>query len=100
MMTCDAESLDTFLRTVERTKDLRKQRVTLSSVSLTCFGGVQTYPLRQFRFCNITELSPTICFVTAFGKPICSCRASRGRSQGFAFPNPASPRWRSITLFL
>src|SRR6202047_4849888 len=31
MMTCDAESLDTFLRTVERTKDLRKQRVTLSS---------------------------------------------------------------------
>jgi aspartate kinase len=42
MMTCDAESLDTLLRTVERTKDLRKQRETLSSVSLTCFGGVSS----------------------------------------------------------
>jgi aspartate kinase len=42
MMTSDAESLDTLLRTVERTKDLRKQRETLSSVSLTCFGGVSS----------------------------------------------------------
>jgi len=42
MMTCDAESLDTLLRTVEWTKDLRKQRETLSSVSLTCFGGVSS----------------------------------------------------------
>src|ERR1700730_17659195 len=40
MMTSDTESLDTLLRTMERTKDLRKQRETLSSVSLTCFGGV------------------------------------------------------------
>jgi aspartate kinase len=42
MMTCDSESLDTLLRTLERTKDLRKQRETLSSVSLTCFGGVSS----------------------------------------------------------
>jgi aspartate kinase len=42
MMTCDAEGLDTLLRAVERTKDLRKQRETLSSVSLTCFGGVSS----------------------------------------------------------
>jgi aspartate kinase len=42
MMTCDAESLDTLLRTVEGTKDLRKQRETLSSVSLTCFGDVSS----------------------------------------------------------
>jgi len=40
MMTGDSESLDTLLRTLETSKDLRKQRETLSSVSLTCFGGV------------------------------------------------------------
>ena len=40
MLTSDAESLDTLLRTLEKTKDLRRQRETLSSVSLTCFGGV------------------------------------------------------------
>jgi aspartate kinase len=42
MMTCDSESLDTLLRTLERSKDMRKQRETLSSVSLTCFGGVSS----------------------------------------------------------
>src|SRR6202795_3984037 len=42
MMTCDSESLDTLLRTLERSKDIRKQRETLSSVSLTCFGGVSS----------------------------------------------------------
>jgi len=42
MMTCDSESLDTLLRTLESSKDLRKQRETLSSVSLTCFGGVSS----------------------------------------------------------
>ena len=30
------------LRTLERSKGLRKQRETLSSVSLTCFGGVSS----------------------------------------------------------
>jgi aspartate kinase len=40
MMTSDSESLDTLLRTLERSTDLRKQREALSSVSLTCFGGV------------------------------------------------------------
>lgn len=42
MMTCESESLDTLLRTLERSKDLRKERDTLSSVSLTCFGGVSS----------------------------------------------------------
>jgi aspartate kinase len=42
MMTSDSESLDTLLRTLERSKDLRQQRETLSSVSLTCFGGVSS----------------------------------------------------------
>ena len=42
MMTSDPESLDTLLRTLEKNKDLRQQRETLSSVSLTCFGGVSS----------------------------------------------------------
>jgi len=32
----------TLLRTLEGSKDLRQQRETLSSVSLTCFGGVSS----------------------------------------------------------
>jgi aspartate kinase len=42
MLTCDPEWLDAMLRTLEGAKDLRKQRETLSSVSLTCFGGVSS----------------------------------------------------------
>lgn len=42
MLTCDPEWLDAMLRTLKGAKDLRKQRETLSSVSLTCFGGVSS----------------------------------------------------------
>jgi aspartate kinase len=42
MLTCDPEWLDALLRTLEGARDLRKQRETLSSVSLTCFGGVSS----------------------------------------------------------
>jgi aspartate kinase len=50
MLTSDAESLDTLLRTLETSKDLRKQRETLSSVSLTCFGGVASdLPFKAIR---------------------------------------------------
>ncbi|PDT79009.1 aspartate kinase [Bradyrhizobium sp. C9] len=42
MMTSDSETLDALLRTLEGSKDLRKQRETLSSVSLTCFGGISS----------------------------------------------------------
>lgn len=42
MLTCDPEWLDAMLRTLEAARDLRKQRETLSSVSLTCFGGVSS----------------------------------------------------------
>ena len=42
MMTSDSESLDTLLRTLERSEGLRRQRETSSSVSLTCFGGVSS----------------------------------------------------------
>jgi aspartate kinase len=31
-----------LLRTLEKSKDLRQQREALSSVSLTCFGGVSS----------------------------------------------------------
>ena len=40
-LTCDPEWLDATL-TLEGSQDLRKQRETLSSVSLTCFGGVSS----------------------------------------------------------
>ena len=63
MMTRESESLDTLLRTLERSKDLRKQRETLSSVSLTCFGGVSSdLPFKAIQICNITGLSPTNMF--------------------------------------
>ncbi len=42
MISSDSESLDTLLRTLEGSKDLRQQREALSSVSLTCFGGVSS----------------------------------------------------------
>ena len=42
MMTSDSESLDALLRTLEGSSDLRQQREALSSVSLTCFGGVSS----------------------------------------------------------
>ena len=42
MMTSDSESLDALLRTLEGNSDLRQQREALSSVSLTCFGGVSS----------------------------------------------------------
>jgi aspartate kinase len=50
MMTCDSESLDTLLRTLKNSNGLRKHRETLSSVSLTCFGGVSTdLPFKAIR---------------------------------------------------
>jgi aspartate kinase len=42
MVACDSEWLDALLRTLERSKDLRKQRETSSSVSLTCYGSVSS----------------------------------------------------------
>ena len=42
MVSGDSETLDTLMRTLQSRKDLRKQREILSSVSLTCFGGVSS----------------------------------------------------------
>src|SRR5262249_7956356 len=41
-LACDTEWLDALLRTLERSKDLRRQGEASSSVSLTCFGGVSS----------------------------------------------------------
>jgi len=41
-MTSDSESLDTLLGTLDNSADLGRWRDTLSSVSLTCFGGVSS----------------------------------------------------------
>jgi aspartate kinase len=50
MMSGDSESLDNLLRTLEGSNDLRKQRETLSSVSLTCLGGVSsTLPFKAIQ---------------------------------------------------
>jgi len=41
-LACDPEWLDTLLRTLGGSEDLRKQREASSSVSLACFGGVSS----------------------------------------------------------
>jgi aspartate kinase len=47
---CDSEWLDALLRTLEKAKDMRKQREASSSVSLTCFGGVSSeLPFRSLQ---------------------------------------------------
>ena len=87
MMTSNSESLDTLLRTLEKSKDLRQQREALSSVSLTCFGGVSSdLPFKAIRILQhhgiIADkyvLSPhSVNLIVPAGEP-------RGRGQGFAF---------------
>lgn len=59
-MTCNSETLDTLLRTLERSQDLRKQRETLSSVSLACFGGISSeLPLRVLQVLADHRIVPT-----------------------------------------
>jgi aspartate kinase len=46
----DSEWLDALLRSLEQSRDLRRQREASSSVSLTCFGGVSSgLPLRALQ---------------------------------------------------
>jgi aspartate kinase len=50
VLACDSEWLDALLRTLRQAKDLRRQRETSSSVSLTCYGGVSSdLPLRALQ---------------------------------------------------
>lgn len=58
MMTSDTESLDTLMRTVEKAKDIRKQRPTLSSVTVTCAGGITSdLPLRALQALTKSRIS-------------------------------------------
>jgi aspartate kinase len=42
MLTSDGESLDTLVRSAEKTAGMKRLRAPLSTVSLTCFGGVSS----------------------------------------------------------
>lgn len=54
MLTSDTESLDALMRTLDASKSLRKQRETLSSVSLTCFGDVASdLPFRAVQILQV-----------------------------------------------
>ncbi|WGS18674.1 MULTISPECIES: aspartate kinase [unclassified Bradyrhizobium] len=56
---CDSEWLDALLRTLEASKDLRKQREASSSVSLTCFGGVSSeLPFRALQILEYHGIVP------------------------------------------
>ena len=41
-LSSDGETLDTLLRTLEKSTGLRQQRAPLSSVTVTCYGGVSS----------------------------------------------------------
>ena len=86
MMASDSESLDTLLRTLEGSKDLRKQRETLSSVSLTCFGGVSSdLPFKAIQILQSHGIIADKYVPHRIGNSVYSYRKSRGRGQGVAF---------------
>jgi hypothetical protein len=86
MMTCDSESLDTLLRTLERSKDLRKQRETLSSVSLTCFGGVSSdLPFKAIQILQHHGIIADKYVLSPHSVNLFVPVEPRGRSQRFAF---------------
>jgi aspartate kinase len=78
---CDSEWLDALLRTLERSKDLRKQGEASSSVSLTCFGGISSeLPFRALQVSWISRDCPRqIRVVAAFGQSVCPCGEAGGR---------------------
>ena len=59
LLTSDGEALDTLLRTIQKTKDLRRQREFLSSVSLTCYGSVNSdLPWRALQALGAQGITP------------------------------------------
>ena len=90
-LACDPEWLDTLLRTLGGSEDLRKQREASSSVSLACFGGVSSdLPHRALQVCNSTDRRRQIRLVTAFGEPLCSGGEPGGCGQGVALAGPVN----------
>ena len=58
MLTSDEESLDTLVRTVEKSKGMRQLRKAMSSVSITCFGGVSSdLPHRALQILSTQNIS-------------------------------------------
>jgi aspartate kinase len=58
MLTSDDESLETLVRLTEKTTGMRKLRATLSSVSITCFGGVSSdLPHRALQILSTQNIS-------------------------------------------
>lgn len=58
MLTSDSEMLDTLLRTVEKGKGFTKLRGALSSVSLSCYGGVASdLPYRALQILGSQSIS-------------------------------------------
>ena len=55
----DSEWLDALLRTLEKAKDMRRQREASSSVSLTCFGGISSeLPFRALQILGDHGIAP------------------------------------------
>ena len=55
----DVEWLDALLRTLEKAKDMRRQREASSSVSLTCFGGISSeLPFRALQVLRKHGIAP------------------------------------------
>jgi aspartate kinase len=59
MITSDNESLDTLMRTLESSKALKRLREAMSSVTLTCFGGVTSdLPQRVLTLLSAEQITP------------------------------------------
>lgn len=75
MLTSDGESLSSLLGSLEHSKQLRKIRDTLSSVSVTCHGSVASdLPLRALQLLGAQNITPdkyilSAHSITVFVKP-------------------------------
>ena len=59
MLTGDGESLETLLRTLDKSKGLRRLRDTMSSVTLTCYGSVASdLPHRALQILTTQKITP------------------------------------------
>lgn len=59
MITADTESLDTLLRTLEKSDGLARMREAMASVSLTCFGSVASdLPQRALTLLTQEKITP------------------------------------------
>ena len=77
---CDSEWLDALLRTLERSKDMRKEREASSSVESHLFwqpiGGIAVQGVAGSR--TSRDCPGPVCVVASFGQPVCPPGESRG----------------------